>query len=101
MKKSRVIASYYDAAGFLHEVLSRHETRSITMTIREMDMGEYMERIYPALEKKVNAEVVYWDDEAQKYQSGIFRIREYTLGHANALKSSIWYKETTITLEEY
>ena len=101
VKKRRVLASYYDAAGRRHEVLSRHETRNIELTIREMGTKEYAERICPALEKKERAEVSYWDDEAQEYRSGIFRIQEYALSHANASKEGIWYQQIPIVLEEY
>lgn len=100
-RKRRVIASYHDAAGYLHEVLSSHETRSIGLTVREMSMKEYGERIQPALEKREKAEVVYWDDESNEYRSGIFKIQEYSISHANALGRTIWYKETPVTLEEY
>lgn len=101
IRKRRVIASYYDAAGYKHEELSRRETHDITFTIREMSDAEYNSVIRPALEKTDWTEVEYWDDIKQEYGIGYFKIKEYTLSHENALKNEIRYKSTQITLEEY
>jgi hypothetical protein len=99
-KISRVIASYYDAAGYLHEEKSPRERTSITFAIRERNRAEH-ESIIGAFLKRENVVVVYWDEESGIYREAICKIGDIDISHLNTIGGDINYAEMPISIEEY
>lgn len=99
-KISRVIASYYDAAGYLHEEKSPRERVSVAFTIRERNRAEH-ESIIRAFSKKENAVVQYWDEESGIYKEAICKIGDIDISHLNTIGGDISYAGMSITIEEY
>lgn len=97
---SRVIASYYDAAGYLHEEKSQRTRASISFTIRERSRVEH-ESIINAFLKRENAVVAYWDEESGVYKETICKIGDIEISHLNTIGGDISYAGMPITIEEY
>lgn len=99
-KISRVLASYYDAAGYLHEEKSPRERVSINFTIRERNRAEH-ESIIGAFLKRENAVVVYWDEGSGTYKETLCKIGDINISHLNTIGGSINYAGMPIAIEEY
>lgn len=97
---SRVLASYYDAAGTLHEEKSPHKRATISFSIRERSRSEH-ESIIQAFSVRDNAPVVYWDDETGVYKEALCKINDLDVAHYNTVGGDIRYAAMQITIEEY
>ena len=97
---SRILASYYDAAGLLHEEKSPHKRAVISFSIRERSRTEHAS-IMKAFAVRDNASVMYWDDEAGSYKEACCKINDLEISHFNTIGGDIRYAGMQITIEEY
>jgi len=97
MPKSRVLASYYDAAGNPHEELSPVKKMEINFTIREHDMEEHLAIMSAFPERNVFVE--YWNDTTGAYATGVFRVEDMKTPHKHAA-GGIRYGEILVKLKE-
>lgn len=96
---SRVIDSYYDAAGNFHEELSPVKKMEIGFTIREHDMEEHA-ALLSAFSTGRNVSAEYWNDTTGEYATGVFRADDMKFSHQYALPGRIRYGEIAIKLKE-
>ena len=94
---TRVISSYYDAAGGFHEELSPVKKMEIGFTIREHDVEEHA-AIMPAFTGR-NVSVEYWNDTTGEYCVGVFRADDLKASHKHTA-GGIRYKEIPVKLKE-
>lgn len=94
---TRVISSYYDAAGNPHEELSPVKKMEIGFTIREHSMEEHL-AIMAAFPGR-NVSVEYWNDTTGEYKMGAFRVDDLKASHKHAA-GGIRYKEIPVKLKE-
>lgn len=98
LPKSRVLASYYDAAGGFHEELSPVAKMEISFTIREHDMEEHT-AFLSAFSTGRNVSVEYWNDTTGAYATGVFRVEDMKMPHKHAA-GGIRYGEIAVKLKE-
>lgn len=96
----RVLASYYDATGRLHEEKSPHKSAVINFTIRERSAEEH-KAVMAAFEVRDEVTVVYWDDEASAYQTAVCKINDLNIAHLSTYGGNIQYAGMPVTIEEY
>jgi len=96
---TRVVSSYYDAAGGFHEELSPAKKMEIGFTIREHDMEEHTAFI-SAFSTGRNVSVEYWNDTTGEYKMGVFRVDDMKNQHKYALPGRIRYGEIPVKLKE-
>lgn len=96
----RVLDSYYDGLGVLHEELSKHVTVEISFSLRERSMEEQA-LLKDVFAKYENIQVEYWDDVSMMYKSGVFKMTRPAFSHRNTRGGKIRYKKTAIVLKEY
>lgn len=94
---TRVISSYYDAAGGFHEELSPVKKMEIGFTIREHSAEEHAAIISAFTGRNVSVE--YWNDTTGEYAMGVFRVDDLKASHKNAA-GGIRYKEIPVKLKE-
>lgn len=99
-KVSRVIASYYDSVGVLHEEKSPHIRAVIKFSIRQRNSVEH-ENVMAAFLVKENVTVDYWDDEESTYKTAICKIGALSIAHLNTIGGAISYADLPISIEEY
>ena len=97
---SRVVDSYYDAMGVLHEERSPHTRAVIKFSIREHASDEH-DNMMAAFMVKENVTVEFWDDETSTYKSATCKINDLSMAHLNTNGGRINYAQTAITIEEY
>ena len=94
---TRVISSYYDAAGGFHEELSPVKKMEIGFTIREHSVEEHT-AIMAAFTGR-NVSVEYWNDTSGTYDIGVFRVDDLKTSHKHTAVG-IWYGEIPVKLKE-
>lgn len=94
---SRVLDSYYDAAGGFHEEIHPKKKMEIGFTIREHSMEEHI-AIMAAFPGR-NVSVEYWNDTTGEYNMGVFRVDDLKASHKHAA-GGIRYKEIPVKLKE-
>lgn len=95
---TRVLSSYYDAAGGFHEELSPVKKMEIGFTIREHSAEEHT-AIISAFSTGRNVSVEYWNDTTGVYDVGVFRVDDLKASHKHTA-GGIRYKETPVKLKE-
>lgn len=96
---SRVIDSYYDATGALHEEKSPHTRAVIKFSIREHSSDEHS-NIMAAFLLRENVPVVYWDDATSTYTNAVCKIGDLNIAHLNTI-GGINYANMPVIIEEY
>lgn len=94
---TRVISSYYDAAGGFHEELSPVKKMEIGFTIREHSAEEHAAIMAAFPERNVLVE--YWNGRTGVYDVGVFRADDLKESHKHAA-GGIRYKEIPVKLKE-
>ena len=94
---TRVVSSYYDAAGGFHEELSPVKKMEIGFTIREHNAEEHA-AIMSAFPGR-NVSVEYWNDTTGEYNVGVFRVDDLKASHKHAA-GGIRYGEIPVKLKE-
>ena len=94
---SRVLDSYYDAAGGFHEEICPAKKMEIGFTIREHSMEEHI-AIMSAFPGR-NVSVKYWNDTTGEYKMGVFRVEDMIATHKHAA-GRIRYDEIEVVLKE-
>lgn len=99
-RSQRVLASYYDATGTLHEELSPKKTVMIQFSIIDRTVAEHAQ-IMAAFANRSNVQVEYWDDEECTYVTGTFKIEDLDIAHLNSRFGTIRYAQMPVSLKEY
>ena len=94
---TRVISSYYDAAGGFHEELSPVKKMEIGFTIREHYLEEHAAIMSAFPERNVLVE--YWNDTTGEYKTSVFRVDDLTTSHKYTA-GGIRYAEIPVKLKE-
>ena len=94
---TRVIDSYYDAAGGFHEELSPVKKMEIGFSIREHSAEEHIAIMSMFTGRNVSVE--YWNDTTGEYSMGVFRVEDFRTPHKHAA-SGIRYGEIEVVLKE-
>lgn len=94
---TRVLSSYYDAAGGFHEEISPAKKMEIGFTIREHSMEEHLAIMSAFSGRNVSAE--YWNDTTGEYKMGVFRVEDLISKHKNAA-NGIRYDEIEVVMKE-
>ena len=94
---TRVISSYYDAAGGFHEELSPVKKMEIGFTIREHDPEEHTALLSAFTGRNVSVE--YWNDTTGEYKVGLFRVDDLKAKHKHTA-GGIRYGEIPVKLKE-
>jgi hypothetical protein len=94
---TRVLSSYYDAAGGFHEELSPVKKMEIGFTIREHDAEEHTAIVSAFTGRNVSVE--YWNDTTGEYNMGVFRADDLKTSHKYAA-GGIRYGEIPVKLKE-
>lgn len=98
-KADRIIDSWNDADDVEHVVAMQNKRVTITFRLRKHKLSEHA-AFASLTAKTLKVPVEYYDDQAQSYISGTFRMKEVTFSHDNAAGNSINYSETEIQLTE-
>jgi hypothetical protein len=98
-REQRVIDSYYDAAGTLHEELSPASKAHIKFTVRDRSMEEQAV-LLTAFSTGRNVTVQYFDDSTMDYNIGVFRVEDTEYTHSYAVNDRIRYGQAAIVLKE-
>ena len=96
----RLIRSWYDANGTLHEDYHESEKVEISFKVRESNLADH-EAIVPFFAEHANVAIEYWDDEACAYKEGTCKIDHITWQHSNALTSEVLYKAAQVSIMLY
>ena len=94
---TRVLSSYYDAAGGFHEELSPAKKMEIGFTIREHSAEEHT-AIMSAFSGR-NVSVEYWNDTTGEYKMGVFRVDDLKASHKHTA-GGIRYGDIPVKLKE-
>jgi hypothetical protein len=94
---SRVLDSYYDAAGGFHEEIHPVKKMEIGFTIREHSMEEHLAIMSAFSDRNVSVE--YWNDRTGDYDMGVFRVEDLKSTHKHAA-GGIRYGEIEVVLKE-
>lgn len=94
---TRVLSSYYDAAGGYHEELSPAKKMEIGFSIREHSAEEHAAIMSVFTERNVSVE--YWNDTTGEYSVGVFRVDDLKASHKYTA-GGIRYKEIPVKLKE-
>jgi hypothetical protein len=96
----RIIGDFNDIDGVRHVYESPHYRTEIQFTIREHSEAEHAQ-IVPFFSKLSKASVIYWNDMANDYETGVFRIDTPVFSHKKTFNDTMWYEPTTIKMTEY
>ena len=96
----RLVRSWYDANGTLHEDYHESEKAEISFKVRASNLADH-KAIVPFFAEHENVAIEYWDDEACVYKEGIGKIDHITWQHSNALTTEIWYKAAQVNIMLY
>lgn len=94
---TRVLSSYYDAAGGFHEERSPVKKMEIGFTIREHSAEEHLVIMSAFPERNVLVE--YLNDTTGEYKTSVFRVDDLKASHKHTA-GGIRYKEIPVKLKE-
>jgi hypothetical protein len=97
--KRRVIDSWYDGAGVKHEVYASHTATEIDFSTNGVFLAgrQAFLAYFPA---KTGLTVEYYNDETGSYETGTFRVNDFTFERYKIKGANIIYKALGITLNE-
>lgn len=95
----RVMDSYQDATGTLHEFYSKDKKAKISFKMREHDDSDLIHVKMQMMCSVKRAKVTFYNDITGQYQEGNFKI-DYASSDPIVRGNKIHYKDITFTLEE-
>lgn len=98
-KSPRVSKSWDDLTGIDHETYYPDEKATITFSIREHTASDHA--TFSAFFSSRSVTVQYWNDNANEYSEGIFKVKPFKWKHATVTSDGAFYEKTQITLEEW
>lgn len=101
--QKRLISSYVDASGILHEKFYENTKTVIKLTIREHSIEDHDEIIsyFPIEASEFTPYIQFWNDNRAMYDSFYGKITDINWNHKEVYNNQIWYAETEIVIEEY
>lgn len=96
----RLVRSWYDANGTLHEDYHEANQVEISFKIRESNLEDH-EKIVPFFTQHENVLVDYWDDEACVYKRASCKISHISWLHTNAIHSDVLYRAAQVYITSY
>lgn len=93
---------YTDGYGEFHRNILPHTSTKIEFNLKPMGLAEKIEvQTYLIPREKMSVE--YWNDEENKYKTGMFYIPsiQYPVRHIDRLNNDIEYAETRVALIEF
>lgn len=99
-KTTRTIDRWTDANSVEHEVLAQQKKVNISFMIRPHNSSEHLQ-IANIFKNAGNVIIEYYDEEADAYLSGLFKMSNIVFKHRNIIGSNILYDAFTVQLTEY
>lgn len=98
-KSKRVSKSWEDLTGIQHETYFPAERATITFSVREHSALDH--QTLAAFFNSSSVTVQYWDDNANDYYEGTFKVEPFTWKHLTVESNGAFYGKTQITLKEW
>lgn len=98
-RNPRVARTWTDLEGIEHEIDYPTEKTVITFSIREHKPADHA-TLAAFFSTRDNVSVYYWDDNADDYRTGTFRIKDIKWKHRTVEETGAYYEATQVTLEE-
>lgn len=101
--QKRLISSYVDASGVLHEKFYEKNKTVIKFTIREHSIEDHDEIIsyFPTEPSQFQPFIQFWNDNTARYGYFYGKVNDINWNHKETYNDKIWYAETEIVIEEY
>lgn len=96
----RLINSWTDANGKVHENYYPDLKTEISFELKEHNLTEHRELVQYFADKK-EVYITFWNDDKCEYDSFIGKISDIEWQHSNALSDDIQYKPVKIKITEY
>ncbi|MBQ0114114.1 MAG: hypothetical protein KBT03_13375 [Bacteroidales bacterium] len=96
----RLVNSWTDANGTVHENYFPTMKTEISFEIREHNLEEHREIVQYFADKK-DVYITFWNDDSCEYDSFVGKIEDINWQHSNALSDDILYKSASILITEY
>ena len=98
--KKRLVSSWTDANGVLHEYYYDKKQANISFTLREHTVEEH-DSFITYFTDHTHVAVEYWDDDTAGYLTFDGKIEDIDWSHNIALENEIRYNPTEISILEY
>ena len=98
--KQRLIRSFTDANGTLHESYYPHKKVEITFSLREHSVEEH-DSFITYFSDHSHVAIEYWDDDSATYMTFDGKISDIEWSHNTAYNDEIRYNPTDIEIVEY
>jgi hypothetical protein len=96
----RLLHSWYDGNGYLHEVYSPHSTTLISFSTSNIFLAKKNEFL-KYFTVRDHLPVEFYDDSTDAYRSDVFKIDDFAFEKIKVRSSNIIYKPVPITLTSY
>lgn len=98
-RNPRVARSWTDVTGITHEVYYPTDKTIISFAIREHNPTDHA-ALAALFSTRADVTVYYWDDNADDYRTGTFKINDIKWKHRTVEATGAFYDATTVTFEE-
>lgn len=96
----RMVNSWTDANGTVHENYFPDFKTEIEFELREHNLEEHEELVQYFRDRK-EVYITFWNDDSCKYDSFVGKIEDIQWQHSNALNNDILYKSAKVIITEY